>query len=104
MGQTGSSRETEARREDKPLSTRREERAEQADGRFCADCGALEMGGCGLAVTLPSRFLTFSSIIVENQSDDMVIELKQAKFFQRAVKESWSGKRPQPMCKGWNPS
>lgn len=56
--------------------------------------------GEGLTASLLSHFTTFSSIIMENRLDNVVIELKQAKLFQRAVKESSSGKRLQPMCKG----
>lgn len=48
--------------------------------------------------------MNFSVIIMENTSEDMVIEFKQAKVFQRGMKEISFGKRLQPMCKEWNQS
>lgn len=76
----------------------------RADKKFCADWDALEVGGWRLTYHPSVLFMTFSSIIMENRSEDMVIELKQAKVFQRATREISFGKRLQPMCKGWNQS
>lgn len=92
----------EATDEDKSLPRRREQGKQT--GGFVQIGVHWKWAGGDLVVTLLSCFMTFSSIIVEHRSEDVVIELKHAKVVQRAMKETLTGKRLQPTCKGWNQS
>lgn len=64
----------------------------------------MEVGGWRFTYHPLFCFMTFSIIIMENRSEDMVIELRQANVFQRAMKEISFGKRLQLMYEGWNQS